>query len=502
MAFYVELDLPDSGTVRFGELGQQTATGNVLKKIKSISDVYRVINKNRSFENSNATIIFDNIDNYFSDLLKSDDRYIKKIECRIYDDETQIFMGKIYDILPSSPAEFIIVADSKTNNINEVINRVIKKSEFPNVPANNEGKYANIIYGTASDSGSAGVGITTAYRVDTNKYLAAWNHLAGFQSPYTGTQVFALIGTTETNVTGSCTFTNAGDGYAYINYTSTADEIFFNSTGKMDGGLALITNPAWQLFDLNTFWGSPVFTFQGFGAASTIYNNRGYTENCIIINDGMKWGDFFEKFCLNFDCYLYQRVGGKIGIKVLEWGSVESELTINENFIDFRTFQQQPDISEIINEYQRGYWYHYRKNYFQRLPSDIVSSTQWLAENKFLDLRYHRNNAISSDVASRKLYFDDKPKYFYISQVPKDKAKTLELSDVYMFRVYKSFADFEYILALVLKKIHIQGSNLVTLKVQDISAVNPDNSIRLWELNNINIAELKSESDPDCHILI
>jgi hypothetical protein len=494
MSYFVEIDFPSSGIKKFGEISVQTSTGNVLKYIKSVSEISRAINKNKSFENSTATIIFHNINGYFDKIMKDDDRYIKGVIVRIYDNDILIFTGKIYDTPKCNVNEFAIIADSKTFGLDKIINRKIKKKDFSNAPNINVGKYSNIIFGFASDSGENNSGILTAYKIDTNKYLAAWHELKGFENPYTGTDVFDKDGNNITNV---CSFLNQ-DGKAYIVYSSTENEIYFNANGFVKDS-SLIENPAEQLEELNNIFG--LFTFDGITDAANVYNSRKYSGSCIIINDNIKWETFFKNFAVNFDCFLFQKVNGNLGIKVLDWGTETPNHTIKEMYVDQNTFSNRRDMSKIINEYQRMYWYHFRKNFFHRLPSDVTASTKWISEPETLDLRYHRDEVTAMDVTARLIFFKKVPIIYYIIPIPKNIGNKIELGDVINFKYKKGFFPYTYRLTIVLRKNYTQSKEFVFIEGMDITGIN-ENLIRLWRDDDKDIIRLIDESEQNCHALL
>jgi hypothetical protein len=503
MSYFVELDFPVKPatepptvtTVKYGEVGLNTDTGNVLAYIKSVSEIYRVVNENRSFENSAATIVFQNLNGHFNKLMNSDDKYIKGIVCRISDNDTLIFTGKVYTLPNCDPKEFIIVADSKTDGINDEINKVITLTEFPNCPVFNVGKYSNIVFGEASDYGGNNTGMLTAYQVDNNRFLAAWHHLHGFNGG--NVRVYKPDGT---HITPVCTFDNNIDGNAYILYTPPIDgELYFDTDGFIDDGDVYITNPAWQLWHMNNKFGK--FVIRGTSAASIIYDGRGYDTSSIVINDATTWGQFFERFCINFDCYIYHLVTGRIKIKVLTWGEDAAEFTINPHYVDsLETFKNRQDMSEIINEYKRMYWYHFRLNFFHRLPSDVDSDTEWQAEKGNLDLRYLNDETISKDVAERHLYFQEKPITYYRFRLPKIIADPLDLINQIKIKFQTGYNSYVWRLILIIKKINLPDSNLIGFEAMDITGID-GGLIRLWEENNPDIVLLRSDSDPKCHIL-
>jgi len=494
-AFFVEIDFA-SGTKKFGEVALQTATGTVLPFLIDVNVNRAMDFTERRWENSTATITLNNETNYFTDLMDSSDKFIKGIGCRVYSDTTNIFTGNIYDTPQSDDSEFIILADSKTQGLEKIINKKITKTEFPNCPDINAGKYSNIIFGFASDEGENETGILTAYKVDTKKYLAAWHWLQGFESPYIDTQVF---NSSEANITASSSFDNNADGNAYIiTSVDQGDEISFNSHGYIDAGLNYITNPAGQLGELNTNFGN-YFVFKGIGPASAIYDDRGYNINSMVIDNNISWGEFFKRFAENFDCYFWQKVGGKIGIKVLNWGNETIDSKITENYVT--NFRNWRDMENIITQYQRKYWYHYRKTFFHRLPSNIFAGTGWEANEGSLDLRYNRDNVITTDIATRLLFFTKNPLIYYKFSLPYFKGLDVDIADTLELRTYRGYYPYQERLILVTQKKVVNKTNLIEFEAIDINGIN-DGLLQLWSDNDSRVVTLKEESDPDCNVLL
>ena len=489
MSYIVEIDWP-SGKEYYTEIGKALTSGQGKAKIISISEITRAINPDKSFENSVASIELANTDSYFSNKMVSSDQYILGRDLKIYSDDTLIFSGKVSDIPRSNPNIFQITADVNKYGYSLKPNKVIKKADFPNVPADNEGKYGNIIFGTASDEGGNGSGILTAYRVDTNKYLLAWHHVYSLIKVYDGN---------GTDITSSCTLDNNADGNAYIDYTSSDNEIYVNCYGMTDSSGNLIENPAKMLEALNDNFGS--FTIDGISDAETIFASRGYENgSVIVIDDDITWEEVLHRYAINFDCLIFQKANGNLGIKVLDWGTEVATKRIKEIYVDDKTFELWRDMKEIINEYRRMYWYHFRKDFFHRLPADIEASTNWQATRGDIDLRYIKESDVARDVASRLIFFKRNPIIWYSFNLPRIKGDDIELADVIEFRYKNGLYPNAWRMIQIFRKTYSQGG-LINFEAMDITGIN-QGLIQLWDESDDKVILLKDESDPECNVLL
>lgn len=490
MAERVEITWPSSGVEAYTRIPEEIYGGGQSKPfLKSVSNVSRAINESKNFENSSIEIVFTNLNGYFSTKMSGVDQYIKDAAVDYYIDDILFFRGKISRLPKGDVAEFRVVADVYSTGLNDVMNPVIKKSDFPNVPADNEGAYSNLIYGTADDTGGAGEGILTAYQVDEGKFIAAWHHLLSLIS------VFDLNGV---DISAECTLDNNADGNAYILFPNSANdlEIFFNAEGRDDGS-TLIENPATILEKINSDFGD--FIIDGIDDAEAIYTARAYTNTAVVINNDMKWGEFFKNFSINFDSLIFKQANGNLKIKVLEWGSQEESFTLPKQFIsNYQLFQ---DIEDLINEYKRMYWFHFRKGYFHRLPSDIESLTEWAARPGSLDLRYSKGDETSRDIAAGILFFKKNKLVWHQARCDLKKMLGVDLGDVVSLQYGKGLYPDEFRLVQVYR-IGVSGvGRWLEIEGLDISEIN-QGLIILLNSDDEDVHLLKDAEDADVGILL
>ena len=486
MSYFVKIIFP-SGPKIFGEHNYQIDSGNILGRVKEVSTITRAINIDKSFENSKALIRFVNTDGYFDEIMKSDDRYILKKQIKIFDDKTLIFSGMVSNLPKCPPNEFKIEADVKTAGFDNKVNSVIKKSEFPQVPQENEGKNSNIIGGYVTDNGGNGTGALVAVRVDENCYLAAWHHVS----------ITEIYDSNETEITSSCTVYDE-NGYTYINYTSNEPELYYNCFGLESNGQVL-SNPADILAEIvSRFSNFPITNFE---QAQDVYKNRGYSGVAIAITNEMTWREFFRQFSLNFDCYIFLSVDGKLTVKALDWGREAERHVIPKIYVDSNTFENWMDFKGITNEYKRMYWYHYRKSFFHRMPQDIIQPTGWEAESNNIDLRFNKDDLTTRDVTSREACLRKNPIIWYGFSIGKEIAKDIEIGDVVSFQYSRGYYPNQWRLCLITRITYIQNSTLIRFEGMDVNGIN-ESAIILQDSQTENAVKLKDTADSLCNVLL
>ena len=486
--WYVEIEYP-TRTEIYDEAGGEFHGQQVYGRVISISQITRAINKDKSIENSYAEVIFTNIDKYFDNILESEDKYIFGKTLRIYDDDTLIFTGKISEIIKTKPTQFGIRADFVSYGIDERINKAITKTEFANAPEDNVGKFANIIYGVASDEGSASKGIITAYRVDTGKYLLAWHKIK---------ELIAVYDKDGNDITASCTLQNDDTtGYAFILYDSTDNEMYVNCKGKTDEAGNLIENPADVLEDLLTNFSD--FTISGVDEAWMVYEDRGYIAT-VVIDDDISFRSFFEKFSKSVDNLIFQKADGSLGLKVLDWGTETPIKSIAKIYIDNSSFENWRDTEELTSKIKRMFWWHFRNKYYQRLPED-VETVGWVDRIVKAEMQYIKEDEVAKDVASRILFFKQRPVIWYAFSIPKQIGNDIDLGDVIEIEYFTGIYAGRKRYVQVFRKTYTQGSGLIRFEAMDITGINKG-LIKLWDEDDDQVVLLKDESDPECNVLL
>lgn len=290
------------------------------------------------------------------------------------------------------------------------------------------------------------------------------------------------------------------NGAATISYTSTDDEIYFNAKG-FEVNLAWEENPAKCLEELNSRFGS--FTFDGIDAAATIYTDRGYSGISVVIGQAYRpdvsWGEFLQAFAQNWDALVYMQANGNLKIKVLDWGAETAVASIPEIYI--HDYDHEIDMEKIVNEYRRMWWYHWRLNYFHRLPQDVAETTLWEAAPDALDLRQHSDDASAADVAAGILFFAKEPTIYYNLKVERSQAKAVDIGDVVNIRYPRGLYPDEYRMMQVYRIERAEEGKIVWRGL-DVTEINYG-LIRLYNDADPEIHELLTEGvDADCGVLL
>jgi hypothetical protein len=496
--FIVDIDWPNSGHERYSYIGQTISgfTGNVQARLISISELSRTMREDKEFENSTVTVQLADSDGYFSTKLSNSDQYIKNALLSVYDDTTLLFTGYISSLPESSIGVFSITATLFTL-IEKEINKKITVSEFPNVDAENAGQYSNYVFGLVSDEDIQDpVGELIAYRVSSRHYLAAWHEL------YSVTSVYSSISESLIPAANYDIEIDATTHYTYIVFSvPMADnelQVSFNAYGYgifTPGNRYYIDNPLTCLDALNTLVGNPI-TFNGLSTAETEATTRGYKAS-FVINDGLSWKNFFVQFARNFDLNIWQTTDGKIALKMLNWGSEISSITINSTHIT--EFNNWKDITQICSRVRRMYYWHNRKQYYAKLPIDVTSLTGWVGDDVNLDLKWTIDNTTSLDVAGRYRTIHQDPLSWINVSVDKNIAKSIELGDVISVIYPKGYKPNKELLTQVFKKTY--NDSFITLSLLYIGAV-VDGILRLWDDSDPKVVLIHNESSGDCEVLL
>ena len=468
-----------TGNEFFGEAADPSGPTPIQKRLVASGSTDRRINRDGSFENSVAEYTLENSDGYFDG-----DKFLKDEVVKEYDDLTKIFTGRFSNFVQSKVNYCRFRVDTRRLGFQDPVNKKIKIEDFSSCPTANIGQWGNVLGGVVSDEAGEGTGMVVARRVDTNKYLLAWHHCFDLTTCYNSE---------ESDITGSCSLDNNADGNAYINYTSADLEIYVNCYG-IELGSTYAENPAEILDEINAAFGS--FTLDGVTDAAAVYAARSYTGAYIVIDDGITWETFLTYFARNFDCRLYQKANGNLGIKAINWLTETAESTIEAINVENISLERQFDVSNIVNEYTRNWYWHFRTRTFQLKASDVTAETVYSADIGSLDLEYHSDDLTSKDVAARKLFFDKTKKTWWLFKLPRDVAKTIELASVHNLKS-KRWTGTKLI--QIYAKSYVSGSNKVDFEALDITAIR--GYILYWRAAAAaDVLYWRLASDPTCYV--
>lgn len=262
-----------------------------------------------------------------------------------------------------------------------------------------------------------------------------------------------------------------------------------------EDGIGYLTNPLTCLETLNTLTGDTI-TFDGLDEAETEATTRDYVAMISVTNE-ISWKDFFTYFAINYDLNIWQKINGDIGLKMLNWGNETSSLTINATHII--DFSNKKDITKICARVRRMYSWHNRKQYFAKLPIDVISTTSWEGDDYNLDLRWTEDNDTALDVAGRYRNIYQNPLTWFTVTVDKELGSGIELADVVTLIYPKGYYPNKELLVQVFKKTYNQST--ITLELLYIDAIN-DGVFRLWADTDASVVLIHEESDEDCEVLL
>ena len=206
-----------SGVEYYSQHAGQYPTYQTKPYLVSISEITRALSLDFTIENSSVTIKLSNHDHYFTNKIKNESKTVG-IEVEVKDGDI-IFTGKTAES-PKPEGNYYIIKADIFSMLDLPINTGITKTEYENVPPENEGKYTPILYGTANVS----PGMMTAYLVDANKYLATRTPLS---------EILDVVDKNGTSILSSITWNvDPVTKYTYINYTGTDKYVKFSGLGR------------------------------------------------------------------------------------------------------------------------------------------------------------------------------------------------------------------------------------------------------------------------------
>jgi hypothetical protein len=330
-------------------------------------------------------------------------------------------------------------------------NKVIDADEFPNA-GENLGKYSNIILGNES------AGMYAARKVDTGKYLCAWNSLSLITSASTknGTGIYSEISTDIDPV----------KGYTYILYSSEDSIIYFNGKGPEDQG-NLIENPASMLHYLLSNFSD--FTEEDLSEAETIYDDRDYNGNFFFINDQSTWIDIFKFFSLSYNCRIINTKQGKIKIKVIKWIDETPLFSLDESNV--KNFQKRKETKFLKKAFSRMYQFDPQSKQYKMTPMDLISEMSYSQQTGELQQKFIIDDSVSLDAGTRYTYIIGKPVYIYSAEIPENLIVQCELGNTVEILHRDSYFPGQYRLVQILRIQSPENSGLYKIEGNDINEI-------------------------------
>jgi len=412
MNYYCKINWP-AGPIYYSKFGVYFSNTQAIPLLKTVQSISRVLIQYESFENSSASIELSDHTGHFSEKLNNDDdKYCVGIEVTIFQKGDAIFTGYISEI-PEIKSRICYITIDLFTILKKKINKQITKSEFIGVPAQNEGKWGNIVFGNGNTNSGR---MFTAYRVGENKFLAAWNSLSNIDKAYKG----------DINITSNITISiDSVTGYTYIICTSTELEISFSCLGPESGSGELIENPAKMLESLLSQFTSIIIS--NTDAIATSYEGRAvYNGNCLYIYDDKTIKEFLSEFCFNYDASLIFTRDGHFLLNLVNWGNIISKA--NPHPTEYLKFESWKESTNLINKVQRKYQYIPLDGKFNREPQDLNASTQYNEILKELQHRFLQNNQTSWDVSARYVYLFQQQEELVSFEISRELVKEYDIN--------------------------------------------------------------------------
>jgi hypothetical protein len=385
--------------------------GQSLPRLAAVPSLSRALSQG-SMENSTVTVSLNNHDDYFTEKLNTEDMYIISKRLEIYELGVQIFSGAVCSYPERDTNRLTIKADV-FQKLKDNANRAITKDEFPNCPENNEGKYGNIILGTADID----AGMFTAYRIDDGKYLAAYHPLS---------ELLAATDKDGNIISGNCTLSiDQTTGNSIINHSTNDDYICFSALGPLDEADTLIDNPAHMLdYALQL---SSDFEIENLSEVAAVYESRGYAGNFLFVKDNTTFAELLDRFGESFNCKPVFSRTGKINLNLIRWANETPAISITG--VHIKDFTYRRDTSFLYKYYTRKFQPIPAKDEFKLTPV-TVSGTNYNSQSTELLQYFIRQAATSWDVAMREIYLLKHPLFIYEFSIHRNLAINLDLGSI------------------------------------------------------------------------
>lgn len=444
---YIEL-FWESGAVKYSELSLQFSDHQSEPFLVKKPKLTRSLLFNYSIENS--TLYFELSENKtLNEKIQEETILGTKIQWWKYDGPC-LFTGFISEFPKAENRKISFKADI-FYKLNITPNKVIKADEFPNA-GENLGKYSSIIMGNES------AGNYLARKVDTGKYLCAWNSLSIITSACTknGTDIYSEI---TMNI-------DPANGYTYILYESEDNIIYFNGRGPEDQG-ELIENPASMLFYLLSNFSD--FTAEDLSEAEDIYDDRDYYGNFFFIADGSTWIDIFKHFSLSYSCRIIYTKEGKTKIKLIKWIDETPAFSLDESNV--KDFQKRKETKFLKKAFSRMYQFDPQSKQYKMTPMDLIPEISYSQQTGELPQKFILDDRVSLDVGTRFNYMIQKPVYIYSAEIPESLFLRCELGDSVEILHRDSYFPDQYRLVQILRIQSIEKSGLFRIEGNDIHEI-------------------------------
>ena len=341
-------------------------SGQWERKLLSMSPISRSCTLDRSFERGGFTLLLDDTDGDFQEMMADEDnRKIKDKTVTIYaygqDDGTlkETITATIQNWSRPNDGQFQIECVQEFGGKMKSLpsDKVISATDWPNAPAYSLGYKIRYPSGVCHH----GAGSIHCRRVDNRpnaKYLITWSDPGDDARILTVEQVFAgvprlLIANLahytlvkDANGWEYITLDDAYKDYAYctLNLTARASQV---SAGNpvdylreqlANAGVTLVDDGAGGTDDMEAFCDTNLWGMRGALDTETVR-------------------EFLEIWCWNFDCFWRIDALGQVHIKHIDWSSITADATMNLHH--FEEFKEEANNDEFANRIRAKYNYDY-----------------------------------------------------------------------------------------------------------------------------------------------
>jgi len=426
--------------------------GRTRPRLISISDMCCTAGID-SIENYRLTVELSDHDGYFAKRLETTSLQGARIGVR--DTKFAIFVGWITNSPVPRENRLTIKADT-FSFLNKPANKMITSEEFENCDPANGGKYGNYIF---RSDGAVGGPRFTAYLVDTETFIAAWNPV----------KVIYCFNVDDELL--SFTYEVGENGYTYIHVSTDDSYIYFFCSGP---GISdnTIDNPIVWINDYFNYYQDEFerFTIKDLNESIDIYESRGYKNNCLHITSDETIKDVFECFEKSFGCKIVINRDNTISFRTQVWGSEAGKMRIFPPII--KDFKKYLDTVEIKKYYARTYSYNPLTKSYDAEFTDIVSDSPYASDGVMeIKQKYVYTDIDSFNIALRQSFTVREPLKCYKFKIPPSYAYGLEPGMTIDVKHKNSYYPDEYRVVQVLRINQSNELGWVTIEGYDVSAI-------------------------------
>jgi len=430
-----------------------------LPRLMTMSDIIYSIRFDGEIENQTVTITLSNHDRYFDTKMAGDPFIIERV-VKIKNSTMTLFTGLVREMPDFSDENVIVLKVDIFSLIDREINRAITKAQFSNCPSTNQGKFSNYVCGAADTYPST----FTAIRIDTEKFLAAWNHVSLISGVYDG----------ETQITSFTVTYEPPLGYTYINCSSTSDEITFSCQAPFKHSLEHewdpppLDNPATMLHVLlETTDCQVTINETNYEEAKQRFIDRYHTGN-VYITGSTTIKTFLSDFAKSYNCFIRFNRDLELELIFTEY-SIHPDLKIHPTYI--KNFQKKHDTSYLTGAFTRKYHYLPASGEFKQTPADVIPLNPYNSKTTELEQTYIIDDVTSYSLAHRERYIKEKPLLYVNFEVPKTFTDQILPGDYIYIKHRRHFFPNEYRKILVMRIVSNRKKALDTIEGFDFSHI-------------------------------